>query len=517
MLSLFVLPVVAIEQQHALSGVYPIVKKYKSMEGPSGVQIIYLGDRSKPELLWLTAIKTEVVGADGKTLMSPELMCHMNVDIDPPRHKALFNLQRYPAARLMTISQGMRVSGGVFAARLPDGYGFPVASNEPLYVMTQVLNHNIEHPKNLNVRHRVTFEYVRDSELQKRPIPLFNVPASGMVQMADNPLAIAAVSTDPGEHHGASCLIGVRAPNAAGMAADYVDPHGRHMTGHWVVPPGKQVNASDATWFMNLPYDSRLHYAAVHLHPFAQSLTLRDVTAGTDVFKAQAVNPKKSVGLERVDSFVSVGGVPMYRDHKYELVSVYNNPTKQNADSMASMFLALDDPEFVAPSTAELIARGTIITDGSAVILRTSAGDLAAMLLNRQAPATAVQFARLVTAGAFRDAEAKVTDWSITFTTPLTEDLRKFIQNQPEEGASERQAGSISLCRLANELSLVILTRQSPDVESRCAMFAQIGPGGAVLREITSARSGQLLRAEILSGPELNDLRLAPAKKVASR
>ena len=125
-------PLIAAEQKQVLSNVYPIVKKYKSMEGPSGAQTIYLGDRAAPELLWLTAIKTEVVGANGKTLMSPELMCHMNVDIDPARHKALFNLKRYPAARLMTISQGMRVKGGGFEARLPDGFAFPIASNEPL-------------------------------------------------------------------------------------------------------------------------------------------------------------------------------------------------------------------------------------------------------------------------------------------------------------------------------------------------------------------------------------------------
>ena len=206
------LPLLA-DQKVLLSDVYPIVKKYKSMEGPAGVQTIYLGDRSKPELLWLTAIKTEVVDADGKALANQELMCHMNVDINPEKHKALFNLQRYPASRLITISQGMRVASGGFEARLPEGFAFPIASNEPLLVMTQVLNHNIEHPKNLNVRHRVTFEFIRDSDLKQRPVALFNIGASGMVQMTDNPLALTSMaSTDPGEHQGMSCLIGMRAP-----------------------------------------------------------------------------------------------------------------------------------------------------------------------------------------------------------------------------------------------------------------------------------------------------------------
>jgi cyclophilin family peptidyl-prolyl cis-trans isomerase len=519
LLLLFVTPLFGIERQ-VLSDVYKIVKKYKSMEGPAGAQTIYLEDKSKPELLWLTAIKTEVVDADGKKLMSPELMCHMNIDIDSTKHKALFNLQRMPAARLMTISQGMRVAGGGFEARLPEGFAFPIASNEPLYVMTQVLNHNIEHPKNLNVRHRVTFEYVRDRDLSKRPIPVFNLPASGMVQMADNPIALTssmAASANPAEHTGTSCLVGMRAPNAAGMASDYVDPKGRHMTGHWVVPPGKQVNASDATWFMNLPYDSKLHYAAVHLHPFAQSLTLRDTTIGKDVFKAQTVNPKNRVGLDRVDSFVSLEGVPMYRDHKYELISVYDNPTKQNADSMASIFLALDDPEFAAPTTAELISRGTIITDGSAVILRTSEGDLGAMLMNAQVPSTVLAFARLVNAGAFADAEGIVTTSSITFTVPMPQDLLRLFHDSAAERKALHVPGALSLCATAESVSFVIVTRSSPELDVRCTVFAQVGPGGDVLRAINEIGSAHLLRGEILSGPELNELHLAPAKKVASK
>ncbi|HEY6843229.1 MAG TPA: hypothetical protein VI391_03615 [Thermoanaerobaculia bacterium] len=499
-LSLTALPLFA-EQKQVLSNVYPIVKKYKSMEGPAGTQIVYLGDRNKPELLWLTAIKTEVVGEDGKTRMSPELMCHMNIDIEPVRHKALFNLQRMPATRLMTISQGMRVPGGGFEARLPEGFAFPIASNEPLYVMTQVLNHNIEHPHNLKVRHRVTFEYVRDAEVKQRPIALFNLPVSGMVQMNMGtgmlqPLAI--------EDHGPSCLVGQRAPNAAGMMSDYVDPQGHHMVGHWVVPPGKQVNASDATWFMNLPYDSKLHYAAVHLHPFARSLTLRDTTTGTDIFKAAATNPKGRVGLDRVDAFVSIAGVPMYKDHKYEMISVYDNPTKQNVDSMASMFLALDDPEFVAPTPEQLADRGVIISPGTGLILRTSLGDFGAMMIPGP---TSVQFAKSI--ASFRNAEAKIGESSIAFSAKVA--FPVF-----DEPHRDHMPGAISICRGDGEATVVIETRKTSDFD-RCTMFALIGPGADVIRAITAAGGATLLRAEVLTAPELTGLKLAPPKSIAAK
>src|ERR1051325_11484418 len=92
------LPLVA-EQKQVLSDVYRIDKKYKSMEGPAGVKTIYLGDQEKPELVWVTGIKTEVVKDDGVTLAPQELMCHLNVEIDAMKHKALFGLKRIPASR----------------------------------------------------------------------------------------------------------------------------------------------------------------------------------------------------------------------------------------------------------------------------------------------------------------------------------------------------------------------------------------------------------------------------------
>ena len=164
--------------------------------------------------MWIVGIRTEMVGEDGETPQLAELMCHVNVDLDPARHQALFDFGRPVAARLMTLSQGM------LSATLPVGFGFPIASNEPLLLFTQVLNHNIEHPDNLKVRHRVTFEYVRDRDLAQPMKPLFNVGASGMVQLDNNPLALASMMPGHDGEHAASCLIGSRAPNATASAAE---------------------------------------------------------------------------------------------------------------------------------------------------------------------------------------------------------------------------------------------------------------------------------------------------------
>lgn len=77
-----------VHTQQVLSKVYTIDRKYRSMEGPSSVQRVTLGDASKAELLWIVGIKTEMVGEDGVTPQLPELMCHVNVDLDPLKHQA---------------------------------------------------------------------------------------------------------------------------------------------------------------------------------------------------------------------------------------------------------------------------------------------------------------------------------------------------------------------------------------------------------------------------------------------
>jgi hypothetical protein len=87
----------------------------------------------------------------------------------------------------------------------------------------------------------------------------------------------------------------------------------------------------------------------VHLHPFAESLEFRDLTAGTTIFKSKARNPKDRIGLDHVDAFSSAEGVPLFKDHQYELVSVYDNTSGVDQDSMAVMYIYLLDREFEKP------------------------------------------------------------------------------------------------------------------------------------------------------------------------
>ena len=464
------------ETKQVLSQVYTIDRIYRSMEGPSSMQQVYLGDPAKPELIWILGVKTEMVGEDGRTPQLPELMCHVNVDIDTDRHSTLFALKRATAARLITLSQGM------LDAELPAGFGFPIASNEPLNVFTQVLNHNIAHP-NIRVRHRVTFTYVRDRDLEHPLKPLFNVGASGMVLLAD-PKAIHG-STITGGGHGTSCLIGARASNAAGMAADYTDPHGRHFTGHWSVPPGRQVNHSDITWFMDLPYDTVLHYAAVHLHPFAESISIHDVTANRTILMAKAQNTAGRIGLTHVDTYASQEGIPLYKNHQYEIVSVYNNTTSETRDSMASVFLGLSDPELVRPTPALLAARAADLVRiplGETAVVRTNAGDFILMLDSAGAPRSVKQFYRLAVAGAYDHARLSATTVGLLADPPAHAAARSLLLALPVEAHAKHRPGVVSVCP-ADPTFAVVLS-PAPERDGRCSIIGHLGPGGMTVARI---------------------------------
>ncbi len=85
------------------------------------------------------------------------------------------------------------------------------------------------------------------------------------------------------------------------------------------------------------------------MHPFAESLELRDVTADRSIFKSHARNLSGEIGLASVEYFSSVEGVPVYKDHEYELISIYDNTTDEEQDSMAVMYAYFLDQGYQGP------------------------------------------------------------------------------------------------------------------------------------------------------------------------
>ncbi len=323
---------------------YHIDKIYPSMLGPFGNQVVQLIDGAEPELVWLIGYETEVIGGETDETQSQEWMCHVNLDlVAAADHNERFSHSgQLLQGRLFSLSQGQQ------NLRLPPGFGVPMMSDEKMYVATQVLNLN-EPEVDITVRQRVTLTFVRDAELTAPMKPLFLRPVQGMKVLEGGAGAHFGIADDEamGDEYGPGCAIGASADGAAPW--EVADEQGRTFTPHWVVEPGREVSHTNVTRYLQLPFDTTVHFIAVHLHPWAESLKLVDLTAGETVFEAGTELPSDRLGLDRVDYLASHEGLRLYKDHQYELVSVYDNKSTENSDAMASMFLYMADEAWRRP------------------------------------------------------------------------------------------------------------------------------------------------------------------------
>jgi hypothetical protein len=318
-----------------VSKVYHVDKIYPSMLGPWSRVNVPLLDQPKPELVWITGAHVKMLDAAGQKAMPDEFMCHANLDLDGQQHCKQMGLSKYLDGRLFTLSQGQLV------VNFPKGTGIPVRSDLPLSLVTQVLNLNVLEP-NFDIRHHVTIDFIRDRDVKGTMIPLYESGVSTQVTLEDNPLAFDIMDHGTGSQLMGMCIPGQKANDSD----EHEDRYGRRFTGHWVVPPGRQEAKTRCTSIMNLPFDTKVYAIAVHMHPYAESLELRDVSVNKTLFKSTARNFEGKIGLEAVDSFESAEGLPVYKNHEYELVCKYNNTSEKPVDSMAVMYLYLGDTEF---------------------------------------------------------------------------------------------------------------------------------------------------------------------------
>ncbi len=319
-----------------LSKNYHIDRKYKSMLGPSSLEKLKLLDTKEPELLWIVGYQAVVMDGEGDEQVSQEFMCHSNLDFEPRDYWENFKSDASMSGRLFTLSQGQQ------DLKFPVGYGIPVMSDMELGLATQVLNLNLPDPK-LDVRHKVTIRFVREADAPGQMKPLFQAAVQGFKSLEDRKADYGVAVEETDEHAG--CSVGM--PAVQGDVDK--DKFGQKFTGHWVVKPGREVNRTLVTKFLQLQFDTTIHYIAVHLHPFAESLELIDKTTGKTVFKAHAKNHADKIGIEHINNFESAEGIPIYKDHDYELISVYNNTSGEDQDSMAVMYLYLHDRHFQHP------------------------------------------------------------------------------------------------------------------------------------------------------------------------
>lgn len=345
-----------VQTREIVSKPYHIDKIYASMRGPSGFDHSKLLETDELELLWITGYKTEVVSAKGDDSLSQEFMCHANLDLEPKTYYQHFPKAPPISGRLFTLSQGQQ------EIHFPTGTGIPVRSDLELSLATQVLNLNLD-KVDLDVKHRVEIEFVRDRDLDayraQNPgwdvLPLYQTAVQGFKALENaRYYGVPHDDADPDEL-GAGCSVG-----SSAIEGDVdEDAHGQKFTAHWIVPPGEELNRTNVTRFLNLPYDTKVHYIATHLHPYAESLTLNDLTTGKQVYQSTVRNSKDRIGIDEVDVYSSLEGIPLFEDHEYELVSKYNNTGTKDVDSMAVLYFYARDQHFDRKRTLEEFAAAT--------------------------------------------------------------------------------------------------------------------------------------------------------------
>jgi len=299
---------------------------YKSMEGPKAMRSFQI-DYTRNDLVWLTSFKTTALSTNENDVLSNDYICHTNVDYYDGEHFGKWNLtdrigEQYP--RLTSMSNGIE------RYSFPEGFGFPVFTNENLFLSTQTLNHNIAN-QDFRLKHNVELGYKSHSHEMK---PLRSKTIFIMLPYDQDDPFKGPTDTNPN-----ACLP-VDTKNHS-----YIDDNGMALSGHWVVFPGKMTFKYDVTKQLALKDSTSMHHIAVHLHPFAERLSLRNKTIDSTLFTSIAENYTDKIGLKNVSSFSSKEGVMLYPDHQYELVLTTNNTSKKDQDMMASMFVFLYDKD----------------------------------------------------------------------------------------------------------------------------------------------------------------------------
>ena len=298
---------------------------YKSMEGPKSSRYIQLS--TDDAVLWIKGFDVKAIDSQTNEEISNDFICHMNVDINDVNYYSNFNLKnriglQYP--RLTSLSNGFE------SFDFPEGYGVPIKGNEYLSITTQALNHNYSKIFK-KIKHQVTIKYESANSKQK---PLLSKTV--YIQLPYDKKNPYKSPLDPASNQ----CIPVETKNHS-----YVDKEGNSLSGHWIIPTGIQTYRSNIDEQLNIKDSLRLHFSAIHVHPFASSISLVDKTTNTTLFKSAISNYKDKIGLIKVEPFSSVAGIWLYKNHHYELVLETNNTSTINQDMMGSMFLFFYDEE----------------------------------------------------------------------------------------------------------------------------------------------------------------------------
>lgn len=77
----------------------------------------------------------------------------------------------------------------------------------------------------------------------------------------------------------------------------------------------------------------------MHLHPFGESISIKDLTTGKILWKGRAKNHPKIAKITEIDNYSDPIGLTLYKNHHYELETLYNNTTNKPVDAMGALWV----------------------------------------------------------------------------------------------------------------------------------------------------------------------------------
>ncbi len=323
-------------KSYLTSDVYRLDKIYRSMEGPFSIaRRLRLQSADRCRVQWVTGVETQVVGPNDLQPVSQEFFCHSNLTLSehgpgPARHNQRFGGKTHLDWRLFTLVPDR------LSIELPKGFGIPVPADTALDYVTMSLNLNI--PDELvNVRMRTTVHTIAADQPGAPTKALFR-RALYVVQPQSSSASAATMAETMPHHVGAGCADSCRVNLSA---ASTIGKSGEGQTAHWLVPPGHQVYTTEITPQLNLPFDTTIHYATIHVHPFARGMELRDLTTGKTMIRLSSRDWSDRLGVAHVDELKSIDGIVIQRDHRYQLTTEYDNTSGAPTDAMAILYLYL--------------------------------------------------------------------------------------------------------------------------------------------------------------------------------
>ena len=306
-----------------------------SMKGDMSIEYFKV-DPMFEKLIWVTGYSVDLIENEETSFVSDEFMCHNNLNLFEGNNQPWKVYTSGGNIRLFTFSQGQTT------INFPNKFAIPMKVPVTVSAISQVLNQNLP-DKKTKISQKMTLRYAKDSRSANWFTPLY--PQTIYVtKQIDGPVGRYG---DP-IISGGSIAHTLNDTDIKLCAVDYsstynplLDDYGRKYTSHWTIEKDSlEVLETDVTPLMDLKFDTYVHFIAIHVHPFAQSLELKDLTTNESLFVSEIENYVDKIGIKKLTNYSSSIGFKVFKDHRYSLKSTYFDSDSLNVHTaMATMTL----------------------------------------------------------------------------------------------------------------------------------------------------------------------------------